>query len=150
MTLQKSIGSYLGIFVLAFIGLTVLVGIIGQFLSSSMTGMTVVVPFISASIAGSRFLKVENRLPTEAERKSLTNGCFFIFVGINLLILGLAAISGIFADLSGSGAVSILIFVIGSLLLFLFLISYFMIRWAFGGLLNKQAKKALKDDTTFD
>ena len=150
MTLKKSIGYYLLMFVLCFIGVTILISIIGSFFSTSMTGMIAIIPFVSAMTAGGRFLKVENRLPTVVERKKLTNGSFFIVIGINLLILALVSLNGLFGVVSGSSNASTVMMIVGGLLLFIFLIIYLMIRWAYGGLLTKQASKMDLNDTTFD
>ena len=148
MTMHKSMGHYLVIFVLGYIGISILVGLIGLLFSTSMSAMTVLVPFLAASFAGERFLKIEKRLPSDTERSMLTNASFLIFAGINILLIGLAALLGVFGETKGLG--STIFIIIGGFLVFIFLIAYLMIRWAYGSLLNKRADKFAKNDTTFD
>jgi len=150
MTLKKSMGYYLALFLLGYIGITIVVAIIGAILSSSMSGMTVVAPFVAAMLVAGRFLKVENRRPTDAERSQLTTGSFLIFVGINVLLLGLLFLTGIFTEAASSVNLSTLFIILGVIFAVVFLITYFMIRWAYGNLLNKQADKMGLNNSMFD
>ena len=148
MTMNKSIGHYLFIFVLGYIGITILVAVIGSFFSASMSAMTFLAPFFAAALAGERFLKKEQRLPSDSERRTLTNGSFFIFVGINIVLIGLAALVGVFSEAGNlSGTVFL---ILAGILGFVLLIAYFMIRWAYGKMLHKHADRLIKKDTTFD
>jgi hypothetical protein len=150
MTLNKSIGHYWLVFFLAFIGISIIIGIIGSFLSSGMGGMVAVVPFISAMLAGGRFLKVEKRLPTEAERSKLTTGSFLIFLAINVLLIGIALSTISLMAVSSSDVIGRIILILAIIMTFVLLISYFMIRWAYGGLLRKQAEKMRLNNSPFD
>ena len=147
---NKSMGHYLLVFSLTYIGATVLITIIGVYLENRMGGMSVIIPCLSATFTGGRFMKAKNRLPTKAERKKLTNGSFLIFVGINLLLLGLAAVGGIFNEFSESLNMSTITKIVGGAFLFISMITYFMIRWAYGSLLTKQAAKMNLNRNTFD
>ena len=115
-----------------------------------MFGVSSLFPLLAASFAAWRFLKLEQRLPSEVERSKLINGSFLIFVTINFILLGILVLDGFLSEggkLLGNGS---LIMILGGVSAIAFLITYFMIRWAYGGLLNKQAAKLIKQDTTFD
>ena len=151
MTTNKPMGHYLFIFGAAYIGITILMSVIGAFISSNMTAMTILAPFFSAIFAGERFLKVEQRLPSTDERHKLTNSSFLIFAVINLVLIGLAALVGAFGDAGESLSGGTLVMIFGGVFAVMLLIVYFMIRWAYcGRALDKRAEKLIKQDTTFD
>ena len=151
MTTNKPMGHYLLVFAGAYIGITILMAVIGAFISSNMTAMTILAPFLSAIFAGERFLKVEQRLPSTDERHKLTNSSFLIFAAINIVLIGLALLGGLLDEIGKSTNVGTLMLVLGGVVAVMFLIVYFMIRWAYcGRALDKRAEKLIKKDTTFD
>ena len=107
------------------------------------TGVTIVIPLISALFAGQSFVKKYQRAPAPDEVKRLSNLSFFYYVGFQILLLIVALanpkIQQLFAEMNGAVAAIALIF-----LLFYFGIAYVFMRWAYGGLTRKFAEKNLK------
>lgn len=119
-----------------------------MFLSSAGSSGTVVAPFLAAMFIGEYFVKKEHRAPNDAERSFLTRGSFAIFVGLNLVLTGLAVLGGAFAELqSDTDGSRVLWVIIGLMCLIIFPIVYFMMRWAYGGLTRKRAAKLLGDQS---
>ena len=148
--MKKSFGFYLGIFVAAYIGISILTAVIGAFFSSSMNAMSVLAPFLAANFAGTSFLKQEKRLPTDVERSRLINGSFLIFAAINVLIFVAFALVGGFSSLGLTEASSSIYMIMIAFVAFLFLMAYFMIRLAYGKPLTKQAARLKEKDPSFD
>lgn len=150
--MTRPISSYLLFFALAYVGTLILFAVISMFLSSAGSSGTVIAPFLAAMMIGEFFIKKERRAPNDAERNALTMGSFFIFAAINIVLLVLAFVGGALGDIEVDGNGFALIS--GLLILFLgvlFLIVFFMMRWAYGGLTRKRAEKLLGDqNSTFD
>lgn len=150
--MNRSLTSYLLFFALAYVGIAILFAVISTFLSSAGSSGSVIAPFLAAMIIGEFFVKKENRAPSDEERNALTLGSFFIFVAINLALLALAFVGGAFGDVfseaDGAGSITT---ILGVVLLILFVIVFFMMRWAYGGLTRKRADKLLgHQSNTFD
>jgi len=150
--MNRPLSSYLLFFALAYVGMLILFAVISMFLSSAGSSGSVVAPFLAAMIIGEFFVKKENRAPNDEERNALTLGSFFIFVVINVALLALAFVGGAFGDaFSETGGLGTITTILGIVLLVLFTIVFFMIRWAYGGLTRKRAEKLLGDQSnTFD
>ncbi|MDA8708662.1 ABZJ_00895 family protein [Hellea sp.] len=150
--MNRPISSYLLFFALAYVGMLILFAIISMFLSSAGSSGTVIAPFIAAMIIGEVFVKKESRAPNDEERNALTLGSFFIFVAINVALLALAFVGGAFGDVfSETGSFGAITTILSVLLLVVFVIVFFMMRWAYGGLTRKRAEKLLGDrNNTFD
>jgi len=150
--MNRPISSYLLFFALAYVGMLILFAVISMFLSSAGSSGTVVAPFLAAIIIGDFFIKKENRAPNNQERNALTLGSFLIYAAINIALLALAFVGGAFGDaFSETGGTGSLTTVIVAVLLFLFVVVFFMIRWVYGGLTRKRAEKLLgHQNNTFD
>ena len=150
--MNRPLTSYLLFFALAYVGMLIVFAIISMFLSSAGSSGSVIAPFLAAMIIGEFFVKKENRAPNDNERNALTLGSFFIFVAINLALLAIAfvgrAFGDAFSDVGGLGGITT---ILGILLIVLFTIVFFMMRWAYSGLTRKRAEKLLGDhNNTFD
>ena len=131
------------VFFLTVIGASLLLVVLTTVLKFKATGMTIVIPLISALFAGQSFVKKYQRAPSPDEVKRLSNLSFFYYVGFQFLLLIIALanpqLKQLFADMNGAVAAIALVF-----LLFYFGIAYVFIRWAYGGLTRKFAEKSLK------
>ena len=131
------------IFIAVVLGMTILLAVISMFLKVSTLGVNVVIPLIAAMIAGQGFVKKYGRAPTKDEAKRLTILSFFFFVGLQFLFLIIAianpAAKALFAQMNSQILSLILIFVV-----FFFGISFFMIRWGYGGMTRKFADRLNK------
>jgi len=150
--MARPISSYLIFFAFAYVGMLILFTIVSMFISSAGTSGSIVAPFLAAMIIGEVFIKAEKRAPNDGERSRLTLGSFIIFIAINIALLGLAYFGGAFNDLSlETNTMGTLSTILGVVLLIMFAIVFFMIRWAYGGLTRKRAAKLLGDQrNTFD
>ena len=79
-------------------------------------------------------------------------GEFSDFAGINIALLALAFVGGAFGDVfSEAGGAGSITTVLGIVLLIIFAVVFFMMRWAYGGLTQKRADRLLGDqNNTFD
>lgn len=131
------------VFFLTVIGASLLLVVLTTVFKFKATGMTIVIPLISALFAGQSFVKKYQRAPSPDEVKRLSNLSFFYYVGFQFLLLIIALanpqLKQLFADMNGAVAAIALVF-----LLFYFGIAYVFIRWAYGGLTRKFAEKSLK------
>lgn len=149
--MTKSLIRYHVIFTSALIGLTVILGVINSFLDSGgLTGVSAVTPFLAATFAAHSFLNRERKIPNAAEKNKLILTQLFIFLALNALILALVFFSGVLGEIlpDGTGG-STLLTIIGVVFAILALINYFLMRWAYGGLLRKRAEKlGISEDQT--
>ncbi len=150
--MNKPLSSYLLFYALAYVGMLILFAVISMFLSSAGSSGSIIAPFLAAMIIGEFFIKKENRAPNDEERNSLTLGSFFIFVALNLTLLAIAFVGGAFGDaFSEAGRLGTITTILFIVLLIVFAIVFFMMRWAYGGLTRKRAEKLLGDkNSTFD
>ena len=150
--MTRPLSSYLLYYAFAYVGILILFAIISMVISSAGSSGAVIGPFLAAMMIGEFFIKKENRAPNEAERNALTLGSFLIFAAINIALLLLAFLGGGFGDaFSEAGGAGTITAIIGVVLIFLCLIVFFMMRWAYGGLTRKRAEKLLGDqNNTFD
>ncbi len=150
--MNRPLSSYLLFFALAYVGMLILFAVISMFLSSAGSSGSVIAPFLAAMLIGDFFVKKENRAPNDTERNALTWGSFLIFAGINIALLALAFVGGAFGDVfSEAGGAGSITTVLGIVLLIIFAVVFFMMRWAYGGLTQKRADRLLGDqNNTFD
>jgi len=152
--LNKSISYYVFIFILAYIGLSLIVAVLSEFTSEYLSVFNFITALIAAVIAGLRFLKIEKRPPSKPETKKLTLWSYLIFIGFNLFGIALFFYIELYIqklppwDLAYIETRDLIIAII--LAIFLFVINYAFIRWSFGRLLRKRAEKRNIQDVTFD
>lgn len=150
--MNRPLSSYLLYFALAYVGILILFAVISTFLSSAGSSGSVIAPFVAAMLIGELFVKRENRAPSDEERDALTFGSFFIFVALNIVLLALAFFGGAFGDVfAETDRLGMLTTILAIVLIVIFAITFFMMRWAYGGLTRKRANKLLGDNnSTFD
>ncbi len=140
MSLKKYFWIYLGI----YIAISILIMVISAFIEIG-NGPGIMVPFIAAMTTGQYFVKDHFRIPDAAEKKRLVWGSLAISWGASIIVAVIfVALQAIVGDLSSlkqmvsSGGFMLIMLLI---LAVVFLISYAMTSWAYGGLLNKLAAK---------
>lgn len=104
---------------------------------SGLTGVSVLAPFLATLFTGEHFLKRERRCPNGTERTELVWGGIIIFFCFNLL--GFVVFWTVGGRLPNNTS-AVLIFGISNSVV-VAVINYFMMCWAYGGLLDKRAKK---------
>ena len=133
------LGTYFAWFAFGLLAFYILMAVLRQFLSSNLIGVSLIGPFFVSSGLAERFLSKEKRVPTNEERRSLVMGGLgiFLFINTGLLLLAFAggALSDIGVDLNTLLAISL------SVLMSALVLNYLLMRWAYGGLLRKRAKK---------
>jgi len=104
---------------------------------SSVTGVAMVLPFLAAQFVAEAFIKKEGCVPTDAEITQLTQACILVTVIVNIPLTLIGVLAGGLEQTLGST----LLFAAAVILAIMLVVNYFMIRWAFGGLAKKRAKK---------
>ena len=141
MQSRVKLSKYIWIFIGWYIGLNIVLIALHSFFDAGSSAMSVVLPFLAAMAAGESFLKGENRIPSQIERKKLTNRSFSIVMIIQLFLTLLVVISGALSELQSAGlGTNILVFV-GIFILIAAVIQYFLIRWAYGGITRRRAAR---------
>ena len=140
---ETPLGRYHWWFTGAMVALIALFMVLNSLFKLSVTGLTLITPFIAAVVASDRFVGVERRAPSEDERKRLTFGNLGIFLLFNaLLLLGLVSSGGLqvmLAELDVPVSTFMIIFM--SILTAAMVLNYLLIRWAYGGLSHKRADR---------
>lgn len=152
MQRTKSNGYYIGVFVLFFFGVSFLLGIIQYVFDFRVSGMSAAIPMLSAMMAGTSFLKHENRMLRRGERSQLTNLSFLVTVLINVFVIWLAYATGALAELMPGDKVDfnkVKGLIIGVTILVVILI-YIGIRLGYGSLLKGQARAKNIDPEILD
>lgn len=130
-----------------YIAFILAVTFIGSLMGSGLGGFTVIIPFIAALVTAQRFVKIERRTPSDLERNALTIWSFivFIIIGLALSVLQFMLRGGsadIIAQLQAeAGLQGVMIAIV--FLLVMFAIVFFMMRWAYGGLIRKMSANIL-------
>ena len=105
---------------------------------TNIVGGMIIIPLLAAVFSGRSFVKAHKRAPNDEEAKALTRVSFFYFVGFHLLlfIVTLTRVNsyGLLPEINAAVLTQIVIF-----LAFYFGISFFFIRWGYGGLTQKLA-----------
>ena len=133
--MTKSLIRYHVTFGISLIVIMIILAIVGMVLRSGSTvGVSSVSPFLAATVVAGRFLKRERRIPTPTEKNKLVWGGMLIFFMFNAILLAIL--------LYGIGPEgSMLLIIIGLFFAATALLNFFLMRWAYGGLLAKRAKK---------
>ena len=148
--MKHSYWRYFLIFTLAYIGFTILMVLISNFLPSISSAGAVLVPFVSAMMAGGYFVKHERRAPDAAERSKLIWGSFAIYILINALMLLPFILTGRLQEILVSADMDSVLAIATGVFAVMAVIVFFLMRWAYGGLLRKQVEKMRGRDDTFD
>lgn len=136
---KVSLRRYKVVFGLSLIAFMVAVALINAFIrEGSAVGIMAVLPFLAAIVTGNYFLEHEKMLPSTLEKRRLIRDGLIIFVFLNLMPLAFLFLV-VTEQVGRIGAkITIMLAVPISLIVFL---NYFLMRWAYGGLLQKRAKK---------
>ena len=141
MSLKKYFWIYFGLYLV----LSALIAVIGAFINIG-SGASIIAPFAAAVSTGQFFMKDHLRAPDAAEKKRLVWGSLAISWGASvialLVILAVIKATGEdisqFTEMASSGMFMAIMLVI---LILVFLITYAMTSWAYGGFLTKMAAK---------
>lgn len=128
------------IFIAVSLAGTLLFGLASNIFKTSLVGASVLIPMVAALISGRNFVQTYNRAPDKEEARRLTLSSFLSYLGLQ----GLYAVWVYWSPEWKSVIDNIDSEVIGLLALFAFLfliISFFLIRWAYGGLTEKFAEQ---------
>lgn len=141
MSLKKYFWIYFGL----YLAISIILTVIGLFINIG-SGPSIIVPFAAAVSTGQFFMKDHLRAPDAAEKKCLVWGSLAISWGVSViaLLVILAVIKATGEDISqftemASSGVFLAIMLV--MLILVFLISYAMTSWAYGGFLTKMATK---------
>lgn len=141
---QKSLRKYFFVYVVAFVGYSAIFGTI-QILwdTPGLSGIRVILPYFSSWFVIERFLKNEQRLPDKSEQIRLANGCIAIAIGFEVSFLLLGLVSGALKQAVDQSGISSTLFwaIIIIVLVFMLVLNYFLLRWAFNGQAKKRAIK---------
>lgn len=140
---MSSLNRYYLIFGAVYIGIAILYAIVQMVLKVNMGGLGIVIPFLSAMITAQRFVKIEQRAPSDDERNQLALISLAIFVIINIAV-GFLAFGAMPADMKTLFTDSKALGLMAAFIVFALGIAYFMMRWAYGGLIRKQVDQLLK------
>lgn len=133
------LGRYFAWFTGALLVTYVAIALVRHFFGIDGTGVSLITPFFAAMIAGEQFLLKEKKVPNGEEKRSLVLGGLGIFLMINALFLLLAAFGDI-AERAGVTSKDFMLIFAG-MMIFALIINYFLMRWAYGGMLKKRAEK---------
>ena len=140
---ETPLGRYHWWFTGAMVAIIALFMVLNSLFKLSVTGLTLITPFIAAIVASDRFVAVERRAPSEDERKRLTFGNLGIFLLFDaLLLLGLVSSGGLqvmLAEMDVPVGTFMIIFM--SILTAAMVLNYLLIRWAYGDLSRKRADR---------
>ncbi|MEM8799965.1 MAG: ABZJ_00895 family protein [Pseudomonadota bacterium] len=119
--------------------------IIGFFVPSttSLGGVSFIVPFLAALFTSGQFLKKESRLPTEEEKKAAVKTQLVAWIVFSI-VLAIFSIAAIVPGATGDEQSLLSPLVWGIVAIFLavvLVLQWLMIRWAWGGQMRKMAKK---------
>lgn len=153
-TLSKktSLKRYYMMFGGVLVALMILTVIIQMMLPvSSLSGVSMITPFLAAMFTGEGFLKRERRFPDASEKNKLIWSGLAIFLGLNFFITAITWSGGaVFEGAKVSEDPTFFVIVL-VLLICVVAINFFLMRWAYGSLLKKRAEKLnIGIDDTFD
>lgn len=105
-------------------------------------GVKFIVPFTAAIFAAEQFLKREARLPSAFEKRRLVWGGLLIYMGIQFVFTLISYASGGLQAVTEVARDSFMLWtvVIGVLVVIMFF-NFFLLHWAYGGLMKIRAGK---------
>lgn len=135
---DTSLTPYFVRFGVVLFALYALVAVIRYFLPlPGLSGVSFILPFLTASFVSEKFTKTMRRVPSDTEIGKLATGCILVTLLVNLPLVLIA----VFAGGAGSGiGTTVLVIAVGFVGIML-LINYFLIRWSFDGIARKRAEK---------
>lgn len=149
--MKTSLPYYYAIFGITFIALTITIALLKLWLeTSSMSGISMIAPFLSATFVAERFLKKEHRLPTPHEKSKLVWAGLLIFLALNCVFVALAWSTGIFQSPEIAPYMSVLMIILAVIMVISCLVNFFLMHWAYAGLLRKRAEKLGIDPDRFN
>lgn len=143
MSLKKYFWIYFGI----YLAISILLSVVGLFIDIG-SGPAFIMPILAAITTGQYFVKDHSRIPDAGEKKRLVWGSLAISWGTSLIFAAIfVVLQGITSDLtefrkmaSDSGFIFFMLIILAVI----FLMSYALTSWAYGGLLTKMAAKMNK------
>jgi len=139
---NKRLTRYHVVFGIVLIIMMIIIALIKISLKDGLTGVSMITPYLVSMFVGEHFIKRERRLPTASEKDRLVWGGLIIFIALEIFFLALGWVSGVFEDEipTNTNATAFLIIIV-AIYIFVVLVNYFLMRWAYGSLLTKRANK---------
>lgn len=148
-----SLRPYLTTFALALVILSLILALADIWLGrGGMNGVKFILPFLASMFAVESFLKKERRLPGKSEKSRLVWISLGLYVAVELAFTLFSVLTGGLEEAANAAVdTQMLVIVIVGILLFVCLANFFLMRWAYGGLLEKRAARLGIDlGDTFD
>ena len=141
---------YILIFAGWYIGGCIALAIVRNWISTGTSGISLILPMLIAMVVGESFVKKQQRMPTKTESARLANGSFLVLILAQIVFLAAAIASGVLNDLKDAGLSSNIYPILGLVLIIVLIFQYLLIRWGYGGLTRKRAKRLGYDEELAD
>ena len=146
MWYKPYIKTYTLFLVVASIALAIASYLLGDNISGGLSWASLVLPILCAIGVGQTFVIQERRIPSEDEKNVLIKKSFLVYILLNLCVEGLYLLLRLVVIRNEGLSVflSMRTFLICTAMIIVFWLQYTGIRWAYGGMLNKNGAKMLE------